>query len=137
MKEISLLLILVLVLLFKVATTWAADSDLTIQPLNRQLEDAGCSFVLRNAKEWVDYPILISDPDGVWMNINGKTVKLNDVSDPEKMGSQSFESGHMRVLLRFGRGKENEGGVTYKRATLTVTDGKTTKVIKVKGGCGC
>jgi hypothetical protein len=110
--------------------------EIVIKPLGRHLDDAGCSFVFREASPST-YPIFLSNPEGIWMHLNGRETKLANVSDPDELGVIQYVAGDMRIKINLGQAKQNEGGATYNQITMMVFRNGQKKVVRAKGSCGC
>jgi hypothetical protein len=107
-----------------------------IKPLNRHLEDAGCSYYERKAKN-DDFPIFLSDPEGTLMDIDGEVRQLTLDNDYEGKNSSRYTAGEYTIRLDYGSMKQYEGGISHGRVKMTVRTPKRSTVIKAKGGCGC
>ncbi len=130
---ICALVIVVFPVQAKPATTGKAP---VVRPLGRHLDDVGCAYVVRTAPLEA-YPVMLSTPDGTWMNIDGKERALTLV---EKSGSEDqaeYRAGEYRIILKYGPMKQHEAGVGYSRAVIMVIYKDQKTIIKVEGGCAC
>jgi hypothetical protein len=109
-----------------------------IGTLSTELYDVGCYLLLRK-QPWSAEPIFLSNVNGNLIRINGQQITLTRIEEDADTvkGWEKFVAPDVQVLVKYGRGHQNEGGETYKRVTLKVIYKAQTKIIPAKGGCGC
>jgi hypothetical protein len=107
-----------------------------VKPLDRSLEDVGCVYFDRKAKNNA-FPILLSDPEGTVMYIDGEVRQLTLDDKYEGKNSSRYTVGEYQILVDYGRVKQHEGGTSFGNAKITVQKQGRSTVIKAKGGCGC
>lgn len=143
MKQIAgFLLILALML-----PAWAEKkpSLLQVGPLKKEdIYDAGCMFWLRSDRKR-EHPVFVDIAAGAWLNLDGDDIRLTKKELPVTE-EHHYATGAMRdeyftedvhMTLHYGKGREQEGGVTYKRATMVLSAHGQTRTVRLTGGCGC
>lgn len=116
--------------------TLVQAESIKISPLDRDLEDVGCTYRRRNDNPRVN-PLFVSDSTGIWMNINDQKIALTDLSEADNDRYQEYKSGNILIRIYSGKYRQHEGGVSYPKAKMTVTIGDKTETVKLKGGCAC
>lgn len=127
-------LFLVMMLLMMIPAWPGKKPFVIVGSLSEELNDVGCAFTPRNAGPEARQ-IFKSGLDGSWMNLDGRDVQLTPVE--EAYPRAVYQAGDIRVFLRYGYGREGEGGVSYPRAEFRLMRGKERMKIKAEGGCGC
>ncbi len=133
--------IFLLSLLMPFVLASAAESadlkKLVIGPLKNQTIDAGCVLELRNPKGR-EPMLFFSGADGTWMNFDNQDVKLIELhpTEPENL-IYRYRYEDITISVAYGKGREQEGGISYDRSKITLTQNGFTRVIPAKGGCGC
>jgi hypothetical protein len=115
-------------------------------------DGCGCSFTLRDG---TDLPVFARDldEDGATIGVNGKAIRLTQVSFSEERKVQGAISLGDRIKetlngdgvnvafeyeVTFVCPKDDEScEVTEYKGALDVSVGKTRKTFMVKGACGC
>jgi hypothetical protein len=78
--------------------------------------------------------IFRDDNNDVYMNLNGRDVKLEIINDRHR---DIFKAGDSQIRLAVTTIARKNGDGGYSKGTITVTRNGKSKVIKVVGDCSC
>lgn len=146
-------MILAAVLLFGSATV--LFGQVRVEPIKEKnvFEGCGCSLkaatASKNSRQWLFLSELGSNE--AWMNIDGRGTKLilanstQNPDRPERVGDrfvEEYTAPGIKVRLVYVTTRtcpplDESCEVISYNATITVTKGRSNKMLKVKGECGC
>ncbi len=102
---------------------------------SQNLDDVGCIFKSRHSSN-NPRSILIASFFEAWMKIDGKEIKLTEVSRNENDRIFTYKAEGIMLILNQGKPSSLVHD-TYPNATITVFKNGKKASVRAKGWCGC
>lgn len=120
-------------------TPLSEPAEITFGTLPQRLDDVGCSFVHQEHNDNA-YPVIVSGPNRIEIQMNGQTVLLESI-DSEEFEEMLFkgqiEGDPVTIRMELGDGESTDGGANYEHVNLEATWRGVSETVEVKGYCGC
>ncbi len=98
--------------------------------------EPGCGF-FKEGDNTGDVLLDFGREEGAWVNIDGKDIKLENISPQEEIGSVwKYKANNITVTLKLKMTSKMEYQIKYKGQMRVIRDGKQT-VLAIVGECGC